>query len=69
MRAHEAGALHGDLGSRGPAWLRTPEDVNALVPELWPRTVRRDPAGVLTVGGVGVTDLAAEYGTPAYLLD
>ena len=69
MRAHEAGALHGDLGSRGPAWLRTPEDVNALVPELWPRTVTRNGAGALTVGGLDVRDLAAEFGTPAYILD
>src|SRR3954470_19274971 len=69
MRAHEAGALHGDLGYRGPAWLRTPADVNALVPQLWPRTVTRAEAGSLQVGGVSVTDLAAEHGTPAYFLD
>jgi diaminopimelate decarboxylase len=69
MRAHEAGALHGDLGQRGPAWLRTPEDVNSLVPQLWPRTVRRTDAGSLEIGGVSVADLAAEHGTPAYLLD
>ncbi|GIF03111.1 diaminopimelate decarboxylase [Actinoplanes siamensis] len=69
MRAHEAGALHGDLGNRGPAWLRTPQDVNALVPQLWPRTVTRTGAGSLQVGGVSVADLAAEYGTPAYFLD
>jgi diaminopimelate decarboxylase len=69
MRAHEAGALHGDLGNRGPAWLRTPEDVNALVPQLWPRTVSRTGAGSLAIGGVDVTELAEEYGTPAYLLD
>ncbi|WP_328461900.1 diaminopimelate decarboxylase [Actinoplanes sp. NBC_00393] len=69
MRAHEAGALHGDLGSRGPAWLRTPEDVNNLVPQLWPRTVTRTEAGSLEIGGVNVADLAADYGTPAYLLD
>ncbi|MEU8236756.1 diaminopimelate decarboxylase [Actinoplanes missouriensis] len=69
MRAHEAGALHGDLGSRGPAWLRNPEDVNALVPQLWPRTVTRAPEGGLSIGGVSVTELAADYGTPAYLLD
>ncbi|GAB1694141.1 diaminopimelate decarboxylase [Krasilnikovia sp. M28-CT-15] len=69
MRAHEAGALHGDLGSRGPAWLRTPEDVNALVPQLWARTVTRADDGALTVGGRSVRDLAAEYGTPAYVLD
>ena len=69
MRAHEAGALHGDLGSSGPAWLRTPADVNALVPQLWPRTVTRADAGALRIGGVSVLDLAAEHGTPAYLLD
>jgi diaminopimelate decarboxylase len=69
MRAHEAGALHGDLGSRGPAWLRTPDDVNALVPHLWPRTVTRGADGALAVGGLSVRDLAAEFGTPAYVLD
>ncbi|MBO4209558.1 diaminopimelate decarboxylase [Micromonospora echinofusca] len=69
MRAHEAGALHGDIGSRGPAWLRTPVDVNALVPQLWPRTVARGADGALTVGGLDVRTLAAEFGTPVYVLD
>ncbi|MEV4542763.1 diaminopimelate decarboxylase [Micromonospora echinaurantiaca] len=69
MRAHEAGALHGDIGSRGPAWLRTPADVNALVPQLWPRNVARGADGALTVAGLAVRDLAAEFGTPAYVLD
>lgn len=69
MRAHEAGALHADLGHHGPAWLRPPRDVNALAPQLWPATVARDGDGVLTVGGVPVTALAAEHGTPAYLFD
>ncbi|MEU5787603.1 diaminopimelate decarboxylase [Micromonospora purpureochromogenes] len=69
MRAHEAGALHGDIGSRGPAWLRTPVDVNALVPQLWPRNVTRAGDGALAVAGLGVRDIAAEYGTPLYVLD
>ncbi|MDG4804979.1 diaminopimelate decarboxylase [Micromonospora sp. WMMD980] len=69
MRAHEAGALHGDIGNRGPAWLRTPVDVNSLVPQLWPRHVARGPAGALTAAGLDVRDLAAEFGTPAYVLD
>ncbi|MEE6257688.1 diaminopimelate decarboxylase [Plantactinospora sonchi] len=69
MRAHEAGAMHGELGVRGPAWLRTPEDVNALVPRLWPRNVARGADGALTVAGLGVRELAAEYGTPVYVLD
>ncbi|MFB9235435.1 diaminopimelate decarboxylase [Plantactinospora siamensis] len=69
MRAHEAGALHGEIGIRGPAWLRTPEDVNALVPQLWPRTVARGPDGALTMGGLDVRELRRRYGSPAYLLD
>jgi diaminopimelate decarboxylase len=69
MRAHEAGALHADLGHPGPGWLHVPDDVNALAPQLWPATVTRDAAGVLTVGGVPVTSLAVEYGTPAYIFD
>ncbi|NYF54948.1 diaminopimelate decarboxylase [Micromonospora purpureochromogenes] len=68
MRAHEAGALHGDIGSQ-PAWLRTPVDVNALVPQLWPRNVTRADDGALAVAGLGVRDIAAEYGTPLYVLD
>lgn len=68
-RAHEAGAIHGDFGYRGPAWLGTPKDVNALLSPLWPETVRRGPDGVLHVGGLSVIDLATEFGTPAYFLD
>ncbi|MFE9655951.1 diaminopimelate decarboxylase [Micromonospora sp. NPDC006431] len=69
MRAHEAGALHGDIGNRGPAWLRTPVDVNALVPQLWPRHVARGAGGALEVAGLDVRDLAAEFGTAVYVLD
>ena len=68
MRAHEAGALHAD-GYLGPSWLRAPQDVNALVSELWAGSVQRAAGGVLTVGGVSVADIAAEHGTPAYVLD
>jgi diaminopimelate decarboxylase len=69
MPAHEAGALHAEGGHRGPSWLRAPEDVNALVPALWARSVRRGDAGALTVGGVDVREIASEFGTPAYVLD
>ena len=68
MRAHEAGALHAD-GYRGPTWLREPADVNALLPTLWASSVGRGADGVLAVGGVPVTELAARFGTPAYILD
>jgi diaminopimelate decarboxylase len=43
--------------------------VNALVPNLWSATARKHEDGALEVGGVDVRDLAAEYGTPAYILD
>lgn len=69
MRAHEAGALHGELGSHGPEWLRTPEDVNALVPQLWPRGVTRGANGELVVGDLGVREIAETFGTPTYVLD
>ncbi|MPZ62272.1 MAG: diaminopimelate decarboxylase [Propionibacteriales bacterium] len=69
MRAHEAGALHADIGHRGPSWLRPPGDVNDVVPALWSSTARKRPDGVLEVGGVALTDLAAEFGTPSYVLD
>lgn len=70
MRAHEAGALHGEMvGQQGPGWLRVPQDVNALVPMLWPRTVERGADGALTVGGMDVREIAEQFATPAYILD
>jgi diaminopimelate decarboxylase len=69
MRAHEAGALHADINSRGPAWLRQPADPNALVPHLWSSTAAKSDDGVLSVGGVALPDLVAEHGSPAYVLD
>jgi diaminopimelate decarboxylase len=69
MHTHEAGALHGQVGHRAPAWLEAPDDVNALVPELWSQTTDRADDGVLEVGGVRVTDVAREFGTPTYVLD
>ncbi|OUZ11387.1 diaminopimelate decarboxylase [Aeromicrobium sp. PE09-221] len=68
MRAHEAGALHGQAGDRGPAWLRHPDDVNGLVTPLWSENVSKVD-GVLTVAGLGVDELAREFGTPLYVLD
>jgi diaminopimelate decarboxylase len=69
VSTHEAGALHADIGHRGPVWLRSPADVNALVPQLWSSTASKKADGVLHVGGVDVRDLVAEHGSPAYVLD
>jgi diaminopimelate decarboxylase len=65
---HEAGWAHAEGALRGPSWLRTPADANALMPSLWSSTaVKRD--GSLVVGGVSVPDLVADVNTPAYVLD
>ena len=68
MRAHEAGALHGQVGDRGPAWLHRPDDVNELVEHLWSTHVSKVD-GVLTVAGESAAELAEEFGTPLYVVD
>ena len=65
---HEAGWAHASGALRGPSWLREPSDPNELVEQLWSRTATKTD-GVLSVGGVALTDLVAEHGSPAYVLD
>jgi diaminopimelate decarboxylase len=45
-----------------------PADLNALTPAVWPRTARRRD-GALTIGGIDVRDLAAQFGTPLFACD
>ncbi|WP_306324959.1 diaminopimelate decarboxylase [Streptomyces venezuelae] len=66
--AHPAGPRHADVLPEGH-YTAPPADLNALDPKVWSRTVARDEQGVVTVGGIGVTALAEEFGTPAYFLD
>ncbi|MBV2151981.1 diaminopimelate decarboxylase [Kitasatospora sp. SUK 42] len=66
--AHPAGPRHGDVLPEGH-YQAPPADLNALDPKVWSRTVVRDAEGVATVGGIDVKRLAAEFGTPAYVLD
>ncbi|APE23915.1 MULTISPECIES: diaminopimelate decarboxylase [Streptomyces] len=66
--AHPAGPRHADVLPEGH-YTAPPADLNALDPKVWSRTVARDERGVVTVGGIGVTALAEEFGTPAYFLD
>ncbi|MFF1870307.1 diaminopimelate decarboxylase [Kitasatospora herbaricolor] len=66
--AHPAGPRHGDVLPEGH-YQAPPSDLNALDPNVWSRTVARGADGVVTVGGLDVRTLAAEHGTPAYLLD
>jgi diaminopimelate decarboxylase len=69
VRTHEAGALHADVSEPSLAVLAPPADPGALAAAVWPATATRGDDGGLTLGGVDVRALAAEYGTPAYVLD
>jgi diaminopimelate decarboxylase len=66
--AHPAGPSHGHVVA-GPNQVATAGDLNVLNPRIWPADASRTPAGVLVIGGRPVTELAAEYGTPAFVLD
>jgi diaminopimelate decarboxylase len=43
--------------------------VNALLPGLWSAGVDKDEQGELRVAGVGVRQIAADFGTPVYVVD
>src|SRR5262249_34662143 len=65
--AHPAGPRHADVLPAEHAPI-PPDDLNALDPAIWPRSARRAD-GALTIGGIDVRVLAAQYGTPAFVLD
>jgi diaminopimelate decarboxylase len=69
VRTHEAGALHADVTELPSALLRPPASLSTLDGRVWPRSLARNGDGALALSGVDVRDLAAEYGTPAYLTD
>ncbi|WP_459974681.1 diaminopimelate decarboxylase [Mycobacterium sp. MUNTM1] len=50
-------------------WPQSPEELLLLAPNVWPRNVARDEAGVASIAGIAVTDLAQEYGTPLFVID
>lgn len=66
--AHPAGPRHADVLPEGN-YTAPADDLNSLDPKVWSQTVGRTAEGVVTVGGIEVTRLAEEFGTPAYFLD
>ncbi|GAA3476455.1 diaminopimelate decarboxylase [Streptomyces yanii] len=66
--AHPAGPRHADVLTEGH-YAAPPADLNVLDEKVWARTVSRNDDGVVAVGGIEVTRLAEEFGTPAYFLD
>ena len=71
MNAHPAGPRHAEEIHHGDAPQRpqTAADVLTLAPNVWPRNLVRDTDGVVSIAGVTVADLAAEYGTPLFVID
>jgi diaminopimelate decarboxylase len=52
-----------------PDWLIHPDDANALAPGVWPSSAARRGDGSIVIAGAALPDLAAEFGTPLYVVD
>lgn len=52
-----------------PSWLAHPENANALAANVWSENARRAESGQIEVAGVSASALAAEFGTPVYVVD
>ena len=71
MNVHPAGPRHAEaihLGGLPPRPANAAEAL-ALAPNVWPRNLTRGDDGVVRIAGVAVTDLAAQYGTPVFVID
>jgi diaminopimelate decarboxylase len=69
--AHPAGPRHAEEIHHGgaPPRPQSPADVLMLAPNVWPRSTVRGDDGVVSIAGVPVTDIADEFGTPAFVID
>ncbi|WP_454791304.1 diaminopimelate decarboxylase [Mycolicibacterium lutetiense] len=71
MNAHPAGPRHAEEVHHpgAPAKPQSPDEILLLAPNVWPRNLVRGDDGVVSIAGVPVTELAAEYGTPLFVID
>jgi diaminopimelate decarboxylase len=71
VNAHPAGPRHAEHTSHPgvPPCPQTTEELLLLAPNVWPRSTSRADDGVVAIGGVALTDLAHEYGTPLFVVD
>ena len=71
MIAHPAGPRHAEEVHHGGAPPRplSSAEVLLLAPNVWPRNTVRGDDGVVSIAGVSVTDIAAEFGTPTFVID
>lgn len=71
MNAHPAGPRHAEEIHHGGAPPRPagPDEVLRIAPNVWPRNAVRGTDGVVSIAGVPVTDIAAQFGTPVFIID
>ena len=71
MNVHPAGPRHAEdtRQAQSPPRPQSPEELLRLAPNVWPRSTVRDKDGTVAIGGVALTDLAREYGTPLFVID
>jgi len=71
VNVHPAGPRHADetRPAESPLRPQSPEELLRLAPNVWPRNTTRDDTGAAVIGGVAVTHLAQEYGTPLFVID
>ncbi|MBB5914917.1 diaminopimelate decarboxylase [Nocardia transvalensis] len=71
MSAHPAGPRHAEIphAPNLPERPAKPSELIELPANVWPRNASRDADGVVRLAGVPVTELAAEYGTPLFVVD
>jgi diaminopimelate decarboxylase len=76
MRAHPAGPRHGEIlaPSGAPPLPVDAEALHSLSPVVWPANAARADGADLTarsvsIAGIDVRDLAAQFGTPLFVLD
>ena len=71
MSAHPAGPRHAEelRPVTGPPRPQSPDELLRLAPNVWPRNLVRTDDGVVKVAGIPLTELAAEYGTPLFVMD
>ncbi|MET7773399.1 diaminopimelate decarboxylase [Nocardia sp. NPDC005366] len=71
MSAHPAGPRHAEI-PHAPNLAERPSDSRQMIDlpaNVWPRNVSRDDGGVVRLAGVPVSDLAARFGTPLFVVD
>ena len=71
MSAHPAGPRHAEdaHAQNLPERPTAPGEMTTLPSHVYPRGATRGADGVVTLAGVSVRDLAAQYGTPLFVID